>query len=481
MNPPAVRAQNGVLGGQLRASIAEVDLGIGHPVRTYAYDGALPGRTWELHPGDRISLTLENGLLPLSTTASHSHGPSAAAGEDVAPDLTRPHAWTSTNLHTHGLHVRPGGDGDDVFRVIDPGASAKVEIEIPQDHTGGLFWYHPHLHGGVKQQVRGGMAGALIIRGAIDEVPEIAAAEEKILVLQDIELTREFTLASPDPTSPTGDYWPTAEEWWVVNGQYRPTITMRPGEVQRWRIVNAAASWMAQLTLAGHPLQHVAYDGLTLAAPSAQQSTLIVPGGRVEALVKAGPRGEYDLVLLPASETPVTTPTPDAKGYVLPAQVPRVVATVVVTGDEVDMPLPTSLPAYQPAMLPVVATRQLTYSSDMDAKGDLLAFGIDGKAFDPASPPYRMTLGTAEQWTVDDEDDPFTHIFHIHVNPFLVTAVGGVPLDPPQWRDTYPIGPGSLEFTTNITDFTGRFVQHCHYVDHEDMGMMEAIEVVAPG
>lgn len=481
-NPPMASAEEGSLARTLTAKIADVDIGVGRTVRTYTYDGALPGRTWELRPGDVISLTLDNELpaiapSPSGTHAHASESPATGAGDQPA-DMTRPHAWTSTNLHTHGLHVAPGGESDDVFRVIEPGASARIEIRIPDDHTGGLFWYHPHLHGGVKQQVRGGMAGALIIRGAIDEVPEIAAAEEKILVLQDIELDKEFALAAPVPDDPQGNYWPDDQEFWVINGQYRPTITMRPGEVQRWRIVNAAASWMAQLRLEGHPLHHVAYDGLTIATPSMSQETLVVPGGRVEALVKAGGIGEYDLVLLPASEVPATAPTPDPTGYVGASAVPRVVATVRVVGEPVDMALPQSLPAYDPPMLPVSVRRELTYSSDMDSNGNLIAFGIDGKPFDPNAAPYRMTVGTAEEWVVDDEDDPFTHIFHIHVNPFLVTAVGGVPLEIPQWRDTYPVGPGSLTFVTNITDFTGTFVHHCHYVDHEDMGMMEAVEVV---
>jgi FtsP/CotA-like multicopper oxidase with cupredoxin domain len=481
VNPPMSTPTDGRLTGSLTAKIAEVDVGVGRMVRTYTYDGMLPGRTWELRPGDTIAIDLVNelpALDPAEQTASHDHGQTdAETGSDTVPDMTRPHAWTTTNLHTHGLHVSPEGNGDNVFRVIEPGTSGPVEIAIPEDHTGGFFWYHPHVHGGVKQQVRGGMAGALIIRGAIDEVPEVAAAQEKILVLQDLELTKDFALADPDPESPQGNFWPDDQEIWVVNGQYRPRITMRPGEVQRWRMVNAAASWMARLQLEGHPMHHLAYDGLTLDAPRERQDTLIVPGGRCEALVKAGGIGEYDLVLLPAFETPVTEPTPDATGYIAATTVPRVIATVRVEGDPVDMALPTTLPAYDPPMLPIARQREVSYTSHDDAAGNLLAFGIDGKPFDPDAEPYTMTLDTAEEWTVDDADDGFTHIFHIHINPFLVTHVNGEALEQPEWRDTYPLGPASFVFRTNITDFTGTFVQHCHYVDHEDMGMMEAIRV----
>ena len=484
-NPPVRRAANGRLTGPLTATVADVDVGIGAMVRTYTYDGALPGATWEVLPGETIAFELQNRLPPQSHASHPTPTPGTetdAAGQAFPTDMTRPHAWTTTNLHTHGLHVSPSdtadGSGDNVFLVLEPGANQRYDIRVPDDHTGGLFWYHPHNHGGVKQQVRGGMAGAIVIRGAIDEVPEIAAAAEKILVLQDIELTAEYALADPTPDDPNGNYWPDAQEFWIINGQYRPVITMRPGEVQRWRIVNAAASWSAQLTVAGHPVHHLAYDGYTLAAPVEEQQTMVVPGGRVELLVKAGAIGSYDIELQPPSQVPAVAPTPDKDGYVPASELARVVATVRVEGDPVEMGLPSRLPAYDPPVLPIARRRTLTYESLYDKGGDFIALGVDGVPFDPAAAPYRMKLGTAEEWDVEDMDDGFDHIFHIHINPFLVTQVNGVPLSTPQWRDTYPLGPNAFTMQMNLVDFTGKYVDHCHYVDHEDMGMMEAVEVV---
>src|SRR5690606_13518743 len=113
------------------------------------------------------------------------------------------HDWSTTNLHTHGLHVSPVGNSDNVFLSILPGEVQDYEIEIPDDHPGGLFWYHPHHHGGVCQQVRAGMAGALIVRGELDEVTEVAAATEQVMVLQAIELDDDLHLMDPipDPTT----------------------------------------------------------------------------------------------------------------------------------------------------------------------------------------------------------------------------------------------------------------------------------------
>ena len=69
----------------------------------------------------------------------------------------------TTNLHTHGLHVSPEGNGDNVFRMVEPGERATYEYVVPTDHPTGTFWYHPHHHGTVADQVFGGLFGALVV------------------------------------------------------------------------------------------------------------------------------------------------------------------------------------------------------------------------------------------------------------------------------------------------------------------------------
>ena len=66
-----------------------------------------------------------------------------------------------------------------MFIDIPPGEDHHFEIPLPEDHPGGLSWYHPHRHGGVTQQLRAGLAGLLIVRGEIDRVREVRAARER--------------------------------------------------------------------------------------------------------------------------------------------------------------------------------------------------------------------------------------------------------------------------------------------------------------
>lgn len=477
VQPGLVSSREGVLATKLVARPAEVDMGAGHPVSTYTFDGVVPGYTWEVRPGDTLKIDLVNELPPLDGDhADHV-------------DMTRPHQWTTTNLHTHGLHVSPSGDSDNVFIAIPPGASHQYEIEIPDDHTGGLFWYHPHKHGGVAHQVRAGMAGALIVRGEIDEVPEIQAAREQVMVLQAIELGENYELLDPIPyPKPDQAFYPRKQILYPVNGRMNPRVTMYPGEVQRWRMLNAAEGKFMSLHLEDHDLNVIAWDGLTLHEPEPTSDVMMTAGNRTEVLVKAGAPGIYNLVLSPGSSQHPSIPgmphaTPEAEHNA--ELTVRPILTLEVVGEGPEMALPVSLPAYDPPILPIARQRHFAYTVERGENDSFKSFGVDGEAFDPDRTPYQVKLGTAEEWTlVNDIDHRYpehAHGFHIHVNPFKVTHVNGEPLPRPQWRDTFALsGQDDDSFTCemNFDDFTGIFVDHCHVLTHEDLGMMERIEVV---
>jgi FtsP/CotA-like multicopper oxidase with cupredoxin domain len=474
--PKVLRSEHGILALTLTCTPAMVDMGVAKLVSTYTYDSVVPGYTWEIDPGDELRIHLVNNLPPLD----HEH-------DKMFPN--RPHHWTTTNLHTHGLHVSPAGNGDNPFLEVPPGGSLDYEIAVPNDHTGGFFWYHPHKHGAVAQQVRAGMAGALIVRGEIDKVPEVAAAKEQVMVLQAIELGDDFQLLDPIPNpTKTEAFIPRTQILYTVNGVMNPKITMYPGEVQRWRMLNAAEGKFMSLRLADHDLNVLAWDGLTLPAPDPVQDVVLTSGNRVEVLVKAGAPGTYDLILSPGSSqhpdmpgmahaTPVATENAEL--------VARPILTVEITGSGPEMSLPASLPAWDPPMFPIAARRRFAYTVERADDNEFLSFGIDGVPYAPENPPYQMKLGTAEEWTLINEVDPklpeHAHGLHVHVNPFKVTKINGETLETPLWRDTYAlsgIDHDSLTIEMNLEDFAGKFVEHCHVLSHEDLGMMEALEVL---
>jgi FtsP/CotA-like multicopper oxidase with cupredoxin domain/peroxiredoxin len=147
--------------------------------RLRSYEQMPVGPTLRVKPGEILRVKLKNQLPPENP---NNH----------PADINTPHGFNQTNLHTHGLHVSPVGNGDNVLLKVDPNEEFISEIPVPEDHIPGTFWYHAHLHGSTAVQVSSGMAGALIVdaaeddAGALDNVPGIDTAEERICLFQQI-------------------------------------------------------------------------------------------------------------------------------------------------------------------------------------------------------------------------------------------------------------------------------------------------------
>src|SRR5262245_5404117 len=236
------------VGGELRTTLqvrySYQDVG-GYRLYVRTYDGGIPGATLRARPGDVLRIKLINDLPP---------------DRDAQPrDHNLPHHYNVTNLHTHGLHVSPSGIADNVLRDMEPGRSYEIEVPIPADHPAGTYWYHPHKHGSANVQLASGMAGALILEGDFAEVPEIAQARDRVLLLQHLAFDRFGTVEGFETV------WPMdAARLMTINGQLAPTITMRPGEVQRWRFIHGGFHDYNPLALDGHLLHAIAMDGIPL-------------------------------------------------------------------------------------------------------------------------------------------------------------------------------------------------------------------------
>jgi len=259
----------------------------------------------------------------------------------------------------------------------------------------------------------------------------------------------------------------------AVNGQRAPVIRMRPGEVQRWRIVQAAHEDNLRLALAGHQLDVIALDGIALPGMRAAESLVMAPGQRADVLVRAGAPGTYALEAVANDQ-----------GYPSPV---GPLARLVVEGEPLAMGLPAAL---KPAPLAAIRDEEVTnrrriWFSTIEperpeaANYQEFAFLVCDTAFDPARVDHRIPLGAVEEWVVENRD-PSDHVFHIHTNPFELVAVNGAPVTL-EWHDTVIVPRnGSITFRSRFLDFTGRFVLHCHMMNHEELGMMQVVEVHAP-
>jgi suppressor of ftsI len=414
--PVVLKSQNGTL--DLTLDITKQKARIGNEeVESRVYNGEYIGQTWEIQGGDKVRVRLAN-------------------------NMDQP-----TNLHFHGGHVSPKGNSDNVLLNIKPGEDFDYEYNLPANHPPGLYWYHPHLHHYTDVQVGGGMVGAIVVRGDIDELPGIKGVPERVLVLT---------------TQDKGNYVGR-----LVNNKVKPTMYIRPFETLRLRMVNASNDDFYNIHIPGQKLHIISRDGNTLSAVESKDSEVMAPGDRIEILFQAGPFGEYMIQSAKYEQGFFTYVKDDfmkIQVFGLPV-IPK--------------PMPTTLLPYDNFKdAKIDNTRTLTFSEGGTMQNP--TYLLDGKEFNPDVINQIMTLGTIEEWKLVNNSGE-VHPFHIHVNPFQVISVNGVPIDRKSLDDTYPVpANGEVTIRTKYRDFDGKYVLHCHILFHEDNGMMQLVEVVKP-
>lgn len=436
LEPETLQGVAGVLRVDLVASRREVSVA-GQRANLLTYSGTVPGNTWRVRPGDRIEVRLRN-------------------------DLESP-----TNLHTHGLAVSPRDNGDNPFVSIEPGQSHEYRFDLPPDHPPGTFWYHPHRHGLVADQLFGGLYGALIVDG--DEVP---TTRERVLLVSDISLTADGQIA---PTSTQDIMMGREGDLLLVNGQREPHLTARPGERERWRVVNACSSRYLRLELAGQQVELLGID-TSQGPPEEATDVLLAPGNRADLLVTMQ-AGTSELRTLGYDRGRMgMMGGGNASG-------PGTLATLTVSGDEV---IPPAAVPERPGVVdlrgqPIARKREIAFTMEMGGMmgpgGGAMNVGFDGLAFDHERVDQEVSAGTIEEWVISNPT-PMDHPFHLHVWRMQLIEAGSQPTSDPTWRDVVNVPAGSrvrvlIDFSRN----PGRSVYHCHILDHEDAGMMAVVDV----
>ena len=460
LQPQVLKSTSGTLDTSLVCQIASNTVG-GKVISTRTYQGVIGGPTLRVKPGETLRLNIINNFPPNPDENT------------VYADMNIPHHFNTTNNHVHGLHVSPTGNSDNIFVEIKPGSSFQYEYKIPADHPPGTYFYHPHKHGSVSMQMFGGMAAALIIEGGLDNVPEVAAARDLVYLINELNID---PVTGQVPPYTIGGAFPLPNRILTVNGQVTPTLKVFSGEVVRLRVINATVRTNIPFSIDGHDLNLAAMDGVTFASlRNTNSGVFLAPANRGDILLKGKAPGIYAIKKLvdPSNQNP----DPES-----------IIGFLEVLPTTVNMSLPTNLPV--PAALPDIkaaeVTKKRTVIFNVTPNGPAATFSnftVDGKRFDPAVIDWSPTLDSVEEWTLQN-DSNVGHPFHIHVNPFQVIAINGVPLPVPEWRDTVLIPKKSLNTSGTVTirqrykDFKGLFVFHCHILVHEDIGMMQTVNVI---
>jgi FtsP/CotA-like multicopper oxidase with cupredoxin domain len=380
------KSANGLLELDLEASSQPISLG-SRKADLLSYNGQVPAPRLEVRAGDRVRIHFTN-------------------------KLSQP-----TNLHYHGLHVSPTGNGDNPFLMIPPTQSLTYEFTVPKNHRSGTFWYHPHHHGFVAEQLFGGLAGLFIVRGELDDIPEIKAAKEEFLVLKDFALDRNGRIQPPNHMTIVRG---REGQILTVNGQVNPNISIPKGGLLRLRLLNASPARFYRLRLENHPFYLIATDGGAVAAPVELTELLLAPGERAEVLVR-GERepSQYRLLNLPYDRGGMGMMGGGmgmmGGGMEMMGETqinPQVLATLSYRGSISTLPLPQKLIPVE--VLPEPKTvRRFELSMDMSPRMGM-RFTFNGQAFDPNEINTQVQLNTVEDWELVNVDpDRMDHPFHL--------------------------------------------------------------------
>ena len=265
-NPTELKSQiNAKRGGDLNFNlviryadnlIANPSTGQNDKVHLRSYNGELVGPTMRVRPGQLLRINLLNSLP--------SDDPSCMSNQSM--DI--PHCFNSTNLHTHGWHVSPTGNSDNVLLDIKPGTQLDYEYYLPKDHPAGTFWYHSHRHGSTALQVSSGMVGTLIVEGFrqlkdketngiadIDTILKDMSGkrfEDRIFMFEQIQYACGNDAGGNPIWDCTGKVgaieqygkqfgpgtWEASGRFTSINGLTQPKIETQTGKIERWRLIH---------------------------------------------------------------------------------------------------------------------------------------------------------------------------------------------------------------------------------------------------
>jgi len=485
----------------LRVGYSEREL-VGLKLRTRTYNASLPGPLMTTRPGHILRITLANSLPPDPPAVA----PAGIDGEN------NPNHFNTTNMHVHGLQVTPHlfapvGTSDPAARMIaiGSGQSLTYDFQLPDDHPAGLYWYHPHHHGSATVQVGGGMAGLILVKGAIDDVPEIAAARDELLAIQNIKVNPlgggrwGWEPIAYRPVDRGGYYFTTQMELITVNGRpvlaidrrektpvttklCLPTYQMRPGEVMRLRILNGTDGIPMPIVLPDFELYVIGQDGINLQKPEQVGEDLktairMAPGNRNEVLIRA-PQKSTTGTLIALPQMPASPKLLSETMGEMMSSPEIALASFVVAGTPVNMSIPDKLPtpAREYPLIrddEIVGRRKVVFTMKNGVKSILtgVEFLIGGQLYSETRIDNTVRLGTAEEWTLANNSDGI-HPFHIHVNSFEVMGMPGNP-DYHRLHDTVWLAPFSeLRMRTRFKTWKGKSVYHCHILPHEDAAMI---------
>eukprot|EP00584_Thalassiosira_punctigera_P012779 CAMPEP_0172548702 /NCGR_PEP_ID=MMETSP1067-20121228/17933_1 /TAXON_ID=265564 ORGANISM="Thalassiosira punctigera, Strain Tpunct2005C2" /NCGR_SAMPLE_ID=MMETSP1067 /ASSEMBLY_ACC=CAM_ASM_000444 /LENGTH=814 /DNA_ID=CAMNT_0013335957 /DNA_START=115 /DNA_END=2559 /DNA_ORIENTATION=+ len=444
-------------------------------------------------------------------------------------------SFDDVNIHFHGLQVVPhlfypqgtGNPKADWITITPESINSEQRcfcyiLEVPSDHPQGTFWWHIHRHGSVAMQAWQGMVGFLQVG---DETspgsPEKELAEQGVIRTEWVALWEWVVMPNRRVGGDSSTFYegnflemddgPSPITTYLMGNAYQPTYSMRAGETVHWRFLCAQTTTGSGIFFqdeSGNAVEFYVFasDGISYSHAVKQTALVIGPGQREGLLLQFPKAGKYGVQQLEINDFQGDGETNKPTNAIAFIEVTDDVSSSSGGKDNVDL----STLVFTPGMSSDISTEEVVNQvsvnfevHSMKDRAPVPQFIINGKEFDSSRIDEKALAATGTSWTLTSNMNYF-HPFHIHVNPFQVMSIqsGELPgiligsttlqdavfatsMNPtPMWRDTTFIPPWGMttirqRFGESIS-WTGKTVFHCHFLDHEDQGMISAMMILDP-
>ncbi len=457
---------------------ARVPILHGRKTRMWTYGGSFPGPTIRRPAGETTRVTFQHRLpADVGELSVHLHGGHNRSSDDGQPGgLTelQPNAFycdvssqLSARASGNDLLIAPGASRTYTYEGVEDGAPERAAFQ----------WYHDHRLERTAVNVWNGLAGMWILEDDFDASLPLPRGDRDLpLMIGDRSFTNGNQLQQPfgdggSSRNPPGDNYVGRRV--LVNGCADPFHKVK-GCRYRLRLLNNSNFQPYNLYLTGGlEMVQIATDAGLMPRPLKRRQLLLGPGERAEVIVDfSRASGERVRLCSRPRDATFKGAAKAFKGQLMEFRVgPQIADTTSIP--ETLRPLPAWVASAPPSP---------SHRWKIAIGGSFLPrWVINGRSFDPAYTDVTVNLGETATWEIHNASGA-SHVFHLHHTDWYMLSRNGKP--PPPWerclKETFLLDPGErIVVAGHFSDHTGRFVVHCHMLDHEDHGLMSQFEVVA--
>ncbi len=412
--------------------------------------------TAEIVPGLRTRVRTFNGSFSGPVIRAVSGRPVVIA-QTNALDV-------DTAIHLHGGHVPPESDGAPMDLVPARGGTRAYVYPNQQPHAN--LWFHDHAHHMESENVFRGLTAFYLLTDDIERGLNLPSGDQDVpIALRDARFDSDgqFVYAM-------GDF--QQRNVILANGSAWPYFEVEARRY-RLRLFNTSNQRFFKVGLSdGSEFTQIGSDGGLLAAPFPTTSLPLSPGERAD-------------VVVDFSRYPVGTRLVLSNGQDGPdALTAQLLQFRVVAAKGPDTSTVPDVLRTLPALPAPTAFRDVALSMDEGpvAPGTEPQGYINGQVYDPDRVDTVIPYGSTEVWTVTNTNRFIPHNLHIHLVQFRVLERNGRPVvSGPEsgLKDTVSLFPGeTVKLQATFTGYRGRYLYHCHLIDHAAMGMMATMQIV---